>query len=134
MDHELSAILDELPDKRPRSRLEPYRELIIELRSRKLTFQEIAELLAQKCGVRVTGSGIHDFLRRRNRRDYANLNIGQQRPSAQGPVTRPLSELRKEPGTLAGNTEPFQFDANEPLKLKSASCRETPESARRNEQ
>lgn len=118
MDHELSAILDELPDKRPRSRLEPYRELIIELRSRKLTFQDIAEVLAQKCGVRVTGSGIHDFLRRRNLQAKVSMTSSQQRPSAQGRYNRPISELREGRGAQEGNTAPFEFDPSEPLKLK----------------
>ncbi len=79
MERELSAILAELPDNRPRSRLEPYRELIIELRGREFTFQDIAEVLAQKCGVRVTGSGIHDFLRRRNCQAKAKLCSSQQK-------------------------------------------------------
>jgi len=120
MDHELSAILDELPDKRPRSRLEPYRELIIELRSRKLTFQDIAEVLAEKCGVRVTGSGVHDFLRRRRRQANASLGNSQQTLSAKNCFARTISKLHEGGGVDEETTQAFEFDPNQPLKLKEA--------------
>jgi hypothetical protein len=58
MDANLKKILDELPDKPPRSRLEPYREFIAELLSRGRTYRDIAEILVEKCAVQVTGSGI----------------------------------------------------------------------------
>jgi hypothetical protein len=62
MDANLKKILDELPCKPPCSRLEPYREFIEELRGRGRTYREIAEILADKCAVEVTGSGVHDYL------------------------------------------------------------------------
>jgi hypothetical protein len=49
MDANLKRLLDELPDKPPRSRLEPYREFTEELRSRGRTYRDIAEILAEKC-------------------------------------------------------------------------------------
>ena len=61
MDTDLKKILAELPIKPPRSRLEPYREFIEELRSRGRTYRDIAEILAEKCGLHVTASGVHDF-------------------------------------------------------------------------
>src|SRR5580704_13137470 len=67
MDTDLKKILAELPIKPPRSRLEPYREFIDELRSRGRTYRDIAEILAEKCAVQVTGSGVHDFVRTRSR-------------------------------------------------------------------
>jgi hypothetical protein len=51
MDGQFKDILDSLPEKSPRSRLSPYRELIDELRRRDRTFREIAQILAEKCGV-----------------------------------------------------------------------------------
>jgi hypothetical protein len=59
----LKKILDTLPKKPPRSRLEPYRELIEELRRRGRSYRDIAVILAEKCRVQVTGSGVHDYLR-----------------------------------------------------------------------
>ncbi len=59
-------ILDGLPPKPPRSRLEPYRVLIEKLRRRRRTYREIACILAEKCDVRVSLSALHDFVRRRS--------------------------------------------------------------------
>ena len=56
-------ILDSLPEKPPRSRLEPYRDLIEELRRRGRTFREIAHILREKCHVETAASTIHDFVR-----------------------------------------------------------------------
>jgi hypothetical protein len=51
MDAKFREILDALPNKPPRSRLEPYRELIEELRRRGRTYVDIAGILAEKCQV-----------------------------------------------------------------------------------
>jgi transposase len=119
MDSSLSAILEALPAKRPRSRLEPYHELIVELRSRKLTFQDIAELLDERCGVRVTASGIHDFLRRRGRQAETNSNKAPRRAPVQRAGTRPHSEPRDR-STCEDLAAAFVFDPDEPLKLKGS--------------
>src|SRR5580704_12252351 len=66
MDAKSKEILDGLPSKRPRSRPEPYRELIRELRRRGRTYRDIAHILADKCQIRVTASGVHDFVRARS--------------------------------------------------------------------
>jgi len=47
MDAKFKEILDGLPDKRPRSRLEPYRELISGLRRRGRTYRDIAHILGE---------------------------------------------------------------------------------------
>ena len=57
------AILDALPEKPPRSRLEPYSELIDELRRRRRTYREIVDVLAEKCNLRASISTLHDFVR-----------------------------------------------------------------------
>src|ERR1022692_2268961 len=69
MGSQFQDILDSLPEKPPRSRLEPYRELIDELRRRGRTFREIAHILAEKCHVETAASTIHDFVRVRSRRE-----------------------------------------------------------------
>ena len=76
MDANLKKILAELPIKPPRSRLEPYREFIEELRSRGRTYRDIAEILAEKCTVQVTASGLHDFLRTRTRAKDRSAGLG----------------------------------------------------------
>jgi hypothetical protein len=63
MDGKFQNILDRLPEKPPRSRLEPYRHLIDELLRRGRTYRDVASILAEKCQVRVSVSTIHDFVR-----------------------------------------------------------------------
>src|SRR5262249_29518357 len=60
-------ILNSLPEKPARSRLEPYAGLINELLRRSRTYREIARILAEKCQIQVSISTIHDFVRLRSR-------------------------------------------------------------------
>ncbi len=68
MDGEFQKIVDSLPEKPPRSRLEPYGELIDELRGRGRTYREIAGVLAKACRLEVSISTLHDFVKVRSRR------------------------------------------------------------------
>jgi hypothetical protein len=134
MEANLKKILDELPRKPPRSRLEPYREFIEELRGRGRTYREIAEILADKCAVEVTGSGVHDYLRTRLR---AKARQAESRPtnSNQIPVVHQVaastvamassSEAQRKIAALkarktASEPDPrgFDYDPDEPLRLK----------------
>lgn len=55
--------------KRPgRSRLEPFGELVDELRRRGLTYRDSAGILAEECQRQVSESAINDFVRVRSRR------------------------------------------------------------------
>jgi hypothetical protein len=67
MDRYLKQLLRTLPEKPPRSRLEPYREFIEELRRLKRTYRNIAAILAEQCNLQVSASGIHDFVRARSK-------------------------------------------------------------------
>ena len=134
MDANLKNILDELPDKPPRSRLEPYREFIEELRSRGRTYRDIAEILAEKCTVQVTASGLHDFLRTRTRakdrsagRDTKSnpLPVSKQVAAETSPASASSEQVQCKIAALkARNTaaEPgppaFEYDPDQPLRLK----------------
>jgi hypothetical protein len=138
MDTKFKEILDGLPDKPPRSRLEPYRELIRELRRRGRTYRDIARILAEKCQIDVTASGVHDFVRRRVRvKRKPAMRISSQTDKRPGTTTRasapPNSTLRfsavdevqrkiatlKARKTVANPTpEKFRFDPSEPLRLE----------------
>ena len=126
MDANLKNILDELPDKPPRSRLEPYREFIEELRSRGRTYRDIADILAEKCAVKVTGSGVHDFVRTRSRTKTRQAENGRppkpnQHPapvSSREEIQRKIAALKArntsdEPGARA-----FDYDPEQPLTLQ----------------
>ena len=56
-DDQLRDIIAALPEKLSRSRLEPYRKLIAELRRLGRTYREIALLLGEKCQLRVRRCG-----------------------------------------------------------------------------
>ena len=134
METKFKEILDGLPDKPPRSRLEPYRELIRELRRRGRTYRDIAQILAEKCQVQVTASGVHDFVRKRSRvkrkstKRLANAALKTapaaliapptEKPSGDDKVQRKIAALKaRKPVTKAALAE-FQFDATQPLRLK----------------
>ena len=55
-------ILDSLPEKLPRSRLQPYRALIEKLRRQGRTYREIVGILSEKCNLQVSLSTLHDFV------------------------------------------------------------------------
>lgn len=61
MNDQLKAIIEALPDKPPRSRLEPYKEFIEELRGRGRTYKDIAGILAENFSICVTAAGVHDL-------------------------------------------------------------------------
>ena len=141
MDVKFKEILDGLPDKPPRSRLEPYRELIRELRRRGRTYRDIALIIAEKCQIQVTASGVCDFVQKRSRAKskpagrLTGSGRSDQRPSAaRHGVTRNLkpsphplpgedvqqkiAALKARKSEARGRPEKFQFDPSEPLRLK----------------
>ena len=61
---QIQALLKDLPERPIRSGLEPYRELILELRRRSFSYRQIAKLLVERCGFEISHSAIHDFVRK----------------------------------------------------------------------
>ena len=57
----------EMPPNPPRSKLEPHRELIRELRREGRTYREISRLFAGRLGLRVAPSTLHSFIKVRAR-------------------------------------------------------------------
>jgi hypothetical protein len=136
MDARFREILDALPDKPPRSRLEPYREFIEELRRRGRTYVDIAGILAEKCQVQVTASGVHDFVRTRSRMKRRSIKQAasdppksvptstgagredsSQKPSGDDEVRRRIAALKARKPVAAAEPNGFQFDPTEPLRL-----------------
>jgi hypothetical protein len=136
MDAKFREILDALPNKPPRSRLEPYRELIEELRRRGRTYVDIAGILAEKCQVQVTASGVHDFVRTRSRMKrrstkqitsdppkttHASTGTGRvdsiQKPFTDDEVRRRIAALKARKPVVEPEPNGFQFDPTEPLRL-----------------
>jgi hypothetical protein len=61
-------ILSKVTQKSGRSRLEPYGELIDELRGRGLTYRDISDILTDELQFHVPKSTVNDFVRERARR------------------------------------------------------------------
>ena len=138
MDDRLKDILDALPAKLPRSRLEPYREFIEELRRRGRTYRDIAGILAEKCQVQVSASGVHDFVRIRSRREQRSSRRDPkgttksmtapaiQRTATVAPaapvddVSRKIAALKARKSMIEPTPDAFQFDPSEPLRLKKS--------------
>lgn len=67
MDERLQRIFDSLPEDAPRSRLEPYRELILRWRGQGRSYRRIRQLLNDECHVKVADMTLHEFVQRRSR-------------------------------------------------------------------
>jgi hypothetical protein len=133
MDDRFQDILDGIPEKPPRSSLEPYRELINELRQRGRTYRDIAHILAEKCQLRAAASTVYRFLSKRNvvraespmRRiprpataitRAATKTIPQER-LPDNEVRQRLAALKLKPAPARSSPELFRYDPNEPLQL-----------------
>ena len=139
MNDKFQDILDSLPEKPPRSRLEPYNELIGELRRRGRTYREIRHILAEKCGTQVSVSTLHGFHRVQSR---IKKKPAKRQPTALAKIspnamplktmgvnaTRqarpPIDEVQHRIVGLKLRSTPanagpqqFQYDPNEPLRL-----------------
>jgi hypothetical protein len=137
MNETFQAILDSLPPKEPRSKLEPYAELIQELRKRGRSYREIASILAERCGVRAGTHTVYNFVRVRasKKGKPARAGTGRSTQTPAVPVSDTTAAARPESDNevwqrieaLKQRTTPgfevekkvFQFDENEPLQLIS---------------
>jgi IS30 family transposase len=142
MDDRSQEILDSLPQRPSRSRLAPYRELIHELRRRRWSFREIAQVLAEKCQCRVSISTLHDFVRTHSRpkreaaeqpRAVANrpmkpgetkepalesaVNLTSQCRSLNDDMKRRITALKGRPAQSATDVQAFRYNPSEPLRL-----------------
>jgi hypothetical protein len=129
------AILDSLPPRRRRSKLEPYAGLIRALRARGRSYREIVTILRERCGVQVATHTLFRFVRARapqtggSRPRRRQPPGGERRPAANRPSpssrspdgpedvwARIVAAKRRAP---ASTTEPkaFAYDETEPLQL-----------------
>jgi hypothetical protein len=142
MHDDFQTILDSLPPKPPRSRLEQYNQLIHEMRQRGRTYREIAAVLGEKCQLRVAASTVHYFVRvhRQAKGKGKRALPAQAAPSAIGTaeatarkvveadrekhtenvsaVRQRISALKKRQAPTEASAPTFHFEPNEPLRLK----------------
>lgn len=67
MNEELQQIFDSVPEDEPKSRLEPYRELVLRWRRQGRTYRRICQLLRDKCGLNISYLALYEFVQRRSR-------------------------------------------------------------------
>ena len=131
-------ILDSLPTVKSRSRLEPYKDLICEMRRRNHSYRAISRVLAEKGGLRISHSTVHEFVHRYAvdgpPRVAACESVDQEhtfevtKPMARDtsvakpPRTKQMEEhlaaIKQQVPILQDHRAGFQFDASEPLRLK----------------
>jgi hypothetical protein len=67
MEDRLQKIFDSVPSDDPRSRLEPYCELILRWRRQGRTYHRIRQLLAEQCDITVAYVTLYRFIQRSSR-------------------------------------------------------------------
>jgi hypothetical protein len=135
MENALQAILDSLPPRRRRSKLEPYAALIRALRTRGRSYREIVTILRDQCGLRVAVHTVYHFVRAREQKKGARRPPHRlpsepvRRASGASASPSPLSPDRPEDvwtriaavkqraPASAAEPKAFAYDENEPLQL-----------------
>jgi hypothetical protein len=84
MENAFQAILDSLPPRPWRSKLEPYAALIRALRTRGRSYREIVTILRDQCGLRVAVHTVYHFVRAREQKRGARRPPHRCRPSRCG--------------------------------------------------
>lgn len=133
---DFAEILENLPQKPARSRLDRYGTLIEELLRRGWTYRAIAQILADKCDVHVSISTIHDFMRKRRKMKRNSAKGQRPGPRAQATsgtekkgisatetkiimdsVYQKIAALKQRPASAQNKANPFQYDPEKPLQL-----------------
>jgi hypothetical protein len=135
VDEKLRQLLDQMPERPPRSKLEPHAEVIRELRKKRRTYQEIAAFFKEHLQLSVAPSTLHDFVKTRARqarnRTASALELPAPEPKRSAPVTTTAAALptsteaaREQIRTVKSRSitnpkEPprFEFDPQQPLTL-----------------
>lgn len=92
-------ILEFLPPKSPRSKLEPHRELIRELRRKGRMYREVAQLFCDRLGMHVEPSTLHSFVKvRAKHRKREQFELPPQETSL--PIWEPVPAKLPQTGSI----------------------------------
>jgi hypothetical protein len=133
MDDKIRVILESIPKKRQRSKLEPYTQLIEQLKRRGHAYREIASILAEKCGLVVASSTLVRFVaarskeKRKRPKNYETRKTSQVVPASikvnTGPdlsgddIRKRIEALKQRPAKNAQSSKQFEYDPDQPLRL-----------------
>ena len=126
MDPTLLSLLETIPQKPPRSKLETHRELICQLRRKGCTYRDIVRILHERVGLDVAVSTIHSFVKvRAKHRKQVQYEIPPLASESKLISTNPgdlasrIAALRAKPIEQKAKSKHFDFEESEPLKLVS---------------
>jgi hypothetical protein len=135
MKPELQLIFDTTPEDEPKSKLDPYRELILRWRRQGKTYRKICDLLLERCNLKMNSGSLFRYIKRRSkpRKAFAGIDVdsllkaepplampaaqpqasstAQNRPSLQSFRNKPA--LEPKPAVL----EEFHYDEDKPLTI-----------------
>jgi hypothetical protein len=133
MDDKFKAILDSLPKKRRRSKLEPYTELINQLRRRGHTYRKIEHLLAEKCDLIVASSTLVRFVAARSKEQRKRVKHHESRmtrstmpesikvnvasATEDDDLWKRIQALKQRPAKSVQPSKQFEHDPDQPLHL-----------------
>jgi hypothetical protein len=126
MDPTLLSLLETIPQKPPRSKLETHRELIRQLRRKGCTYRDIVRILHERVGIDVAISTIHSFVKvRAKHRKQVQYELpsleSESKPNSlsSDDVALRIAALRAKPIERKAKPKHFHFEESEPLKLIS---------------
>jgi len=125
MEPTLLSLLDSIPQKPPRSKLETHRELIRQLRRKGCTYRDIVRILHERVGLEVAVSTIHSFVKVRAKHrkqvqyELPPLESESKLISTSGDVASRIAALKAKPIEQPAKPKHFHFEESEPLKLVS---------------
>jgi hypothetical protein len=111
----------DLPPKPPRSKLEPHRDLIRELRRKGQTYRDVARLFQERLGMYVAPSTLHSFVKvRAKHRKRTQFELPPSE-SAAADLSAPnsVAALKAKPVVRTAKPARFVFRESEPLTLTS---------------
>jgi hypothetical protein len=109
----------DLPPKPPRSKLEPHRELIRELRRKGRTYREVARLFQERLGLYVAPSTLHSFVKvRAKHRKKTQFELPPiEMIATDSSALDRVAALKAKPIVPETKRTRFAFRENEPLTL-----------------
>jgi hypothetical protein len=117
MDRTYEEILREVTSRRMRSRLDPYAELIVELKIRGWSYRGIAEILSEKCDLQVSYRTVHHYAKRLNRSDASRTAAQTAMVPPRGLAPEHVNAKVGTPVSPTARPDEFAFDASVPLTL-----------------
>ena len=124
MDPTLLSLLETIPQKPPRSKLETHRELIRQLRRKGCTYRDIVRILHERVGLDVAISTIHSFVKvRAKHRKQVQYELppieSESKPISlnSGDVALRIAALKAKPIEQKAKRKHFHFEESEPLRL-----------------